>query len=186
MTEARGAREGHAPLASEPCGCPLLQSYFRCTSVSGQRIFGATEDFVLRFRSSWPRRRYLPVEAIMVTTNPRQGPHRPGRPPRTAKSRIGLIVALSLAAGLIVAVVLVAAPFTPATENVLTGVMLLAFALGWALLAVLSLRFTDQPQRWAVAPAAFMAVAGLVSLSGFAAAQAVFDWVWPPVLFGLV
>ena len=32
--------------------------------------------------------------------------------------------------------------------------VLLGFAFGWALLAVLSVRFTDQPQRWAAAPAA--------------------------------
>ena len=110
----------------------------------------------------------------------------PGRPPGKAKSRIGLIVAVSIAAGLIVALVLVAAPFVPGTENALTGVLLLAFALGWALLAVLSVRFSHQPQRWAVAPAAFMALAGLVSLSGLAAVQAVFAWIWPPVLLGLV
>jgi len=103
-----------------------------------------------------------------------------------SKSRIGLIVAASMAAGLIVAVVLVAAPFIPAEENVLTGVVLLGFALGWALLAVLSVRFSDQPQRWAAAPAAFMGVAGVASLSGSAAVQAVFSWVWPPVMFGLV
>jgi pimeloyl-ACP methyl ester carboxylesterase len=91
-----------------------------------------------------------------------------------------------MAAGLIAAVVLVAMPFIPAKENVLTGVVLLAFALGWTLLAVLSVRFSDQPQRWAAAPATFMAVAGLVSLSGLAAVQAVFSWLWPPVLLGLV
>ena len=109
-----------------------------------------------------------------------------GRLKRTARSRIGLIVAASMAAGLIVAVVLVAAPFVPAEENVITGVVLLAFALGWALLAVLSTRFSDQPQRWAAVPAAFMGAAGLASLSGSAAVQAGFSWVWPPVLFGLV
>jgi pimeloyl-ACP methyl ester carboxylesterase len=122
-----------------------------------------------------------------MTTATRHGDlQQPGRAQPTAKSRIGLIVALSMAAGLIVAVVLVAMPFIPARENVLTGVVLLAFALGWALLAVLSTRFSDQPQRWAAVPAMFMAVAGLVSLSGSAAVQAVFSWVWPPVLFGLV
>ena len=122
-----------------------------------------------------------------MTTATRHGdPQQPGRAQPTAKSRIGLIVALSMAAGLIAAVVLVAMPFIPARENVLTGVVLLAFALGWALLAVLSTRFSDQPQRWAAAPAMFMAVAGLVSLSGSAAVQAGFSWVWPPVLFGLV
>jgi hypothetical protein len=122
-----------------------------------------------------------------MTTATRHGDlQQPGRAQPTAKSRIGLIVALSMAAGLIAAVVLVAMPFIPARENVLTGVVLLAFALGWALLAVLSTRFSDQPQRWAAAPAMFMAVAGLVSLSGSAAVQAGFSWVWPPVLFGLV
>jgi len=122
-----------------------------------------------------------------MTTATRHGDlQQPGRAQPTAKSRIGLIVALSMAAGLIAAVVLVAMPFIPATENVLTGVVLLAFALGWALLAVLSTRFSDQPQRWAAAPAMFMAVAGLVSLSGSAAVQAGFSWIWPPVLFGLV
>jgi len=91
-----------------------------------------------------------------------------------------------MAAGLIAAAVLVAIPVIPARENVLIGVVLLAFALGWALLAVLSVRFSDQPQRWAAAPAAFFVLAGLASLSGSAAVQAVFSWVWPPVLFALV
>src|SRR5215218_3863475 len=110
----------------------------------------------------------------------------PGRAQPTAKSRIGSIVALSMAAGLIVAVALVAAPFIPASENVLIGVVLLGFALGWALLAVLSTRFSDQPQRWAAAPAAFMGVVGLGSFSGSAAVHTVLSWVWPPVLFALV
>ena len=88
-----------------------------------------------------------------MTTATRHGDlQQPGRAQPTAKSRIGLIVALSMAAGLIAAVVLVAMPFIPARENVLTGVVLLAFTLGWALLAVLSTRFSDQPQRW---PASF-------------------------------
>jgi len=122
----------------------------------------------------------------MTTANRHGDLQQPGRAQPTAKSKIGLIVALSMAAGLIAAVVLVAMPFIPAKENVLTGMVLLGFALGWALLAVLSVRFSDQPQRWAAAPATFMAVAGLVSLSGSAAVQSGFSWVWPPVLFGLV
>ena len=104
----------------------------------------------------------------------------------TSKSRIGILVAVSMAAGLIVAVVLAAVPFVPAKENVVTGMVLLGFALGWALLAVLSIGFSDQPQSWAAAPAAFFGVAGVASLSGSAAVQAVFSWVWPPVLLGLV
>jgi pimeloyl-ACP methyl ester carboxylesterase len=122
-----------------------------------------------------------------MATAARSGNHQqPGGAQRTAKSRIGSVVALSMAAGLVVAVALVAAPFVPVRENALIGVMLLGFALGWALLAVLSSRFSDQPQRWAAAPAAFMALVGLASLSGSAAVHAVLGWVWPPVLFVLV
>jgi hypothetical protein len=36
---------------------------------------------------------------------------------------------------------------------VLTGVVLLAFAFGWALLTVVSVQLSHQPQRWAAAPA---------------------------------
>jgi pimeloyl-ACP methyl ester carboxylesterase len=104
----------------------------------------------------------------------------------TTRGRIGLIVAASLTTGLVVALLLVAAPFIPAKENVLTGVVLLAFGFGWALLAVLSVRFSDQPQRWAAAPALFMGLAGLISLIGYNPVQQVFGWVWPPVLLGLI
>jgi pimeloyl-ACP methyl ester carboxylesterase len=123
----------------------------------------------------------------MVTPTRDSDVQQPGRLQPTMKSRIGLIVAISVAAGLIAPVALVAAaPFVPAEENALTGVVLLGFAFGWALLAVLSVRFTDQPQRWAAAPAAFMGVVGLALLSGWPALLTVLSWVWPPALFGLV
>ena len=54
------------------------------------------------------------------------------------------------------------------------------------MLAVLSVRFTDQPQRWAAAPAVLMAVMGVAALSGSAAVHAALGWVWPPALLGLV
>jgi pimeloyl-ACP methyl ester carboxylesterase len=112
---------------------------------------------------------------------------KPRLPQPTPKGRIGLIVAASLATGLVAALVLVAAPFIPAKENVLTGVVLLGFAFGWALLVVLSLRFTNQPQRWAAAPAVFLAVAGVISLlPPGSVVQDVFGWVWPPLLLGLI
>ena len=64
--------------------------------------------------------------------------------------------------------------------------VLLGFALGWALLAVLSVRFSDQPQRWAAAPAVFMAVARSRFTQRSAAVHDVLGWVWPPALFVLV
>ena len=73
---------------------------------------------------------------------------------------IGWIVAGSLATGFIAALLLVAAPFISPEENDVTGALLCGFAVGWAMLAILSTRYTDQPQRWAAAPAD--AAAGLV------------------------
>lgn len=98
--------------------------------------------------------------------------------------RIGPIVALSLAAGFIIAAALVLGPFGGAREHVITGLTLLAFALGWALLAVLSIRFTDQPQRWAIAPAATLGLTGaglLLAAPGVSALDAL-GWAWPPAL----
>jgi pimeloyl-ACP methyl ester carboxylesterase len=107
------------------------------------------------------------------------------QPPQ--RRHIGPIVVGSLAVGLLTAVALAAAPFVPSRMNVLTGVVLLGFAFGWALLAVLSVRFSDQPQRWAAAPALFLALAGLISLlPPGSVVQEVFGWVWPPLLLGLV
>jgi pimeloyl-ACP methyl ester carboxylesterase len=94
---------------------------------------------------------------------------------------IGRVVAGSLISGLVAAVVLVAGPFAGAKEHVITGSVLLAFALAWAMLALLSERRTNQPQRWAIAPAVFMAMAG-ISILSLAPTGNQLGWVWPPVL----
>jgi pimeloyl-ACP methyl ester carboxylesterase len=102
------------------------------------------------------------------------------------RGRIGRIVAGSLATGLVAGLLLAFAPFIAASETGVTGAILCGFALGWALLAVLSVRYTDQPQRWAAVPAVFMGVGGL-SLIGFGTtAQNVASWVWPPALLAVV
>jgi pimeloyl-ACP methyl ester carboxylesterase len=87
-----------------------------------------------------------------------------------------------LATGLVAALLLVAAPFIPVQEAAVTGAVLCGFALGWATLAVLSVRFTDQPQRWATVPALLMGVAGLFLIGFGSPAQKVLNWVWPPVM----
>ena len=99
--------------------------------------------------------------------------------------RIGWIVAGSLATGLVAALLLVAAPFIQAQENDITGAVLWGFALGWAMLAVLSVRFTDQPQRWAVVPAVFMGVSGLLLVAFGSGVNDALRWVWPPALLAL-
>src|SRR5690349_23046959 len=96
------------------------------------------------------------------------------------QGRIGGIVAGSTAAGLVAALLLVAAPFIPAQESNLTGAVLCGFALGWAMLAVLSTRFTDQPQRWATAPAVFLGLSGVLLIMFGSPVREAFDWIWPP------
>jgi pimeloyl-ACP methyl ester carboxylesterase len=91
-----------------------------------------------------------------------------------------------LATGLVTALLLVAAPFIAAEETALTGAVLCGFAVGWAMLAILSVRLTDQPQRWAVAPALFMGVGGLLLLVFGSPVRVVLDWVWPPAMLALM
>lgn len=101
--------------------------------------------------------------------------------------RIAPIIAGCLISGVVVAIVLFALLPRP-EEHVVTGTVLLAFAFGWALLAVFSVRSTDQPQRWATAPAAFMALFGvglLVAAPGLDLLAAS-GWVWCPLLLALV
>jgi len=95
-------------------------------------------------------------------------------------------VAGSLITGLVVALLLVAGPFIQAEEDDVTGAVLLGLALGWAMMGVLSERFSDQPQRWAAAPAGFMGVAGLLLVGFGPAVHDVLSWVWPPALLALV
>jgi len=102
------------------------------------------------------------------------------------RQHIGWIVVGSLFIGFVVGLLLVAAPFIPAEESNVTGALLCGFALGWAMLAVLSARFSDQPQPWAVAPALFMGLGGLLLLSFGSSVQGVLSWIWPPALVVLV
>src|SRR5690349_17524448 len=84
--------------------------------------------------------------------------------PASSPSRhisIAWVVAGSLATGLLAALILPFVPFIRADESAITGAVLCGFALGWAMLAVLSVRFTDQPQRWATVAAVFMGLSGL-------------------------
>ena len=129
----------------------------------------------------------------MVTTEPTPTPtpmgigqNRPSRPHPGPRGHIGWIVAGSLATGLFAAVLFVVAPFIPAEENAVTGAVLCGFALGWAMLAVLSVRFTDQPQRWAAAPALFMGLGGLLLAVFGSEVHGVLGWLWPPALLALV
>ena len=82
--------------------------------------------------------------------------------------------------GLVSAIVLALLPFGGARENVIWGVMLLGFALGWVALAAASTMWTSSPQRWAWLPAAALALAGIALLAWpRAVEQEWVAWGWP-------
>jgi pimeloyl-ACP methyl ester carboxylesterase len=116
---------------------------------------------------------------LVLTDSAPASPHdEPRREP------VWRVVGGSLGAGLLGAIVLTLGVFGGAAEHVISGSALLAFAGGWALLAVLSSRFTSQPQRWARVPAALMAIAGLALLLARPDDRALdaAGWVWPPIV----
>jgi pimeloyl-ACP methyl ester carboxylesterase len=114
------------------------------------------------------------------------------RPSRTRRAGRGqlpvtLVVAGSLLAGATAALVLVLVVFDGGGEPVVTGAALVGFGFGWALLAVLTTRWTCQPQAWARVPAIAMVGTGIVLLvtrPGDAVLTAA-GWVWPPAALAL-
>jgi pimeloyl-ACP methyl ester carboxylesterase len=134
------------------------------------------------------RRRTVYGMGSIVATEPThkdKGQDRPSHPDPGSRGHIGWIVAGSLATGLLAALLLAAAPFIPAEERAVTGAVLCGFALGWAMLAVLSVRFTDQPQRWAAAPALLMGLGGLLLVGFGSPLHQALNWVWPPAMLAL-
>ena len=99
-----------------------------------------------------------------------------------------LVVAISVLVGLVLAIVLVLGPAAGATEPVVTGSVLLAFGIGWFLLALLSVRYTDQPQRWAFVPGVSMSLVGVALVVGSPTPRVMnaLSWLWPPALSVLV
>lgn len=105
----------------------------------------------------------------------------------TAPARLGLVVTASLLGSGAGAAVLTLGVFAGAREPVITGSALLAFAAGWAMLAVLAERWARRPQRWALVPAGCLAGAGtaLLVLTPDAGALSTAGWFWPGGLLAL-
>jgi pimeloyl-ACP methyl ester carboxylesterase len=100
---------------------------------------------------------------------------------------IARIVAASMALGLFAALTLTLVVLAGAYEHVVVAALLLSLGAGWAALAWMSARCTEQPQRWAWVPAAALAATGAALLVFAPGDRAMSDlgWVWPPALFGL-
>ena len=97
---------------------------------------------------------------------------------------IGRIVAGSLLSGIVAAIALIAGPLAGAQEHIITGSVLITFSLAWAMLAVSSMRWTDQPQRWAITPAVLMAASGIFIVV-LAPTGNQLGWIWPPTVAAL-
>jgi pimeloyl-ACP methyl ester carboxylesterase len=108
-------------------------------------------------------------------------PRKPLAEPRPAAGRT---IVASVVAGALAALVLVLVVFPGATEAVTTGLLLLGFGFGWALMAFLTVRRSRQPQRWAYVPAAAMGATGavLAVLDPGNQAMTALNWVWPPLM----
>lgn len=100
---------------------------------------------------------------------------------------IARIVVGSILSGLLGAALLTLVVFPGAREHIITGSAMLAFGVGWAMLAVLSTRLTNQPQRWAYVPATVLGVVGLglIVVAPDDSALNALGWVWPPVVLVL-
>ncbi|MEV5054104.1 MULTISPECIES: alpha/beta fold hydrolase [unclassified Arthrobacter] len=125
------------------------------------------------------------LTAAPPTGSTSTGQDRPPGADPSQNGHLGWIVASSLITGVLAALLLAVAPFIPATQSSVTGAILLGLSLGWAMVAVLSVRFTEQPQKWAVAPALFIGLGGFFLLAFGSPAQEVLAWVWPPALMVL-
>ena len=117
---------------------------------------------------------------------PEEAPDTRPKAVSSSPGRMGWIVALSLATGAAAASLFAFLPFVPVEESAITGAVLCGFAVGWAALGLVSSRFTDQPQRWAAAPALFMGVGGVLLVAFGSPMRDALSWVWPPALFLLV
>src|SRR4051812_3010877 len=124
----------------------------------------------------------------MTTTATLTTPHDPAADEEGARTGpMFRVVLASLLTGAVSAAVLTLVVFPGAREHTTTGLALVAFAVGWAMLDLLTTRFTNQPQRWARIPAVVMGVTGVALIAtapgndGLTAS----GWVWPPVLFAL-
>ena len=124
-----------------------------------------------------------------MSTDTHTAPTATERAPRRRRISVSTrVVGAALFVGAATALVLSLVVFPGATEGVITGSMLVGFGVGWALLAILHTRMTNQPQRWAAVPAVAMTGTGL----GLMLAAPTNDtltmltWVWPLAMLALV
>lgn len=100
---------------------------------------------------------------------------------------IGLIIPGGILAGVALGVYLIAGPFADLAEEDMAGVFMLAFSLGWALIALLSPLTKQKFQWWPLIPGAIIGLVGLALVRGGAALQVleIIGYAWPLVLVAI-
>jgi len=121
-------------------------------------------------------------------TSSASNPSAPAKPDEVTRGHIGLIVLGSIVGGLFLGLILVLVVFAGAREPVITGAALISLACGMLTLFALSVRRTDQQQRWALPPAVGLGIVGiaLIALMPSDRVLGLLGWVWPPLLGILV
>jgi hypothetical protein len=96
----------------------------------------------------------------------------------------GLIIPGGILSGVSLGIFLTQGPFAGATEPVTGGIFLLAFSLGWVLIALLSSFTAGCFQWWPLVPGAILAAIGALLLAGASglAVLKLFGYIWPVVL----
>jgi pimeloyl-ACP methyl ester carboxylesterase len=105
---------------------------------------------------------------------------------RPTRSLVPVILA-SIVAGAFLAFALVLLVARDGSEPLVTGAALIAFGLGWTLMAWLADRYAGQPQRWMFVPAVALLVVGLVLvvLQPGPSLMDLASWIWPVGLAAL-
>jgi pimeloyl-ACP methyl ester carboxylesterase len=145
----------------------------------GSLVFAAGQPGVITRYCAIPHpwsdpRSRIPSQPKAVTVRLQSSPRRSLVP----------VILLSIVAGATLALVLVLVFARDGSEPLVTGSVLLAFGIGWALMAYLADRFGGQPQPWMFVPAAAMLVTGLVLvvLQPGPSLMDLASWVWPVAL----
>ena len=84
---------------------------------------------------------------------------------------VGLIIPGGILSGIGLGVLLIEGPLNDRPGDVEGGIFLLAFALGWCLITLLSALFTDKTHWWPLIPGGIMALVGLAIVAGGVAMQ---------------
>jgi len=103
------------------------------------------------------------------------------------RHHVGFVIFACLTTGLALGLGLAFGQFAGTSEVAISVYLLLAFSVAWAAVAIISTRFTDQPQRWAAVPALLLALlAAILLVWPGIYTEPFIGWLWPIALLALL